>query len=105
MSMDRTVLGPERGADLQVLLVAHDDGGVAISSVGLRQLVGVGGDPGGPLLPVSHPMFGQPGLPATRPGALAVSASPPWVIGVGSGEHVPVDWQSTHRVLAACGVR
>ena len=103
-SLDPSALGPLRGADLHLMLVARDEEGFAISAVGLGGLFALESDGvAKPLLSGRHPMMGRPGVPDERPGALTVEQGPPWLVAVAWGS-ATIDGEPAGRVLSRCGV-
>lgn len=95
-------LGPERGADLVLLLVAVDAEGAAISGVGLDRILGGAAELSLWLRP-PHPLLGPPGLPGAQRGALSVDSLPPWLIGV-AADAPSVAGLRLQAALRACGV-
>lgn len=95
-------LGPDRGADLVLLLVAVDEEGAAISGVGLDHIMGGGAELRLWLRP-PHPLLGPPGLPGAQRGALSVDTLPPWLIAV-AADAPPVTGLTLPAALRACGV-
>lgn len=103
--VDRDALGPERGADLALLLLATDAEGTAVSGAGLGGLWALWGERAEAWVTPPHPLLGSPGLPARRPGVLTVAQAPPFLV---ASEHLrPVDLAGVRRaaVEAACGAR
>lgn len=96
-------LGPSRGEDLAMLLVARDGEGVAVSGVGLQAIVAPDHGRLRAWLAEPHPLLGVPGRPSERPGALALPALPDWLIGVPRGAPLVEDG-SIDEILPACGV-
>ncbi|MFT7520690.1 MAG: hypothetical protein ACI9MC_002841 [Kiritimatiellia bacterium] len=95
-------LGPNKGADLHLLLTATSASGTAISAVGIEHLFGA--EPEGPCrawVRAPHPLFGPPGLPKGQTGALIVHTSPSWLIAT-TGENL--DGQLLSDALPRCGV-
>jgi hypothetical protein len=72
--------------------------------VGLGALLAAGPGPARAWLPESHPIFGPPGRPASRPGALSVERAPPILVGVAAGEAVAVAGLDPARLGPYCGV-
>ena len=73
-ALDPSVLGPEEGGDLSLLLVAGDPDGVGVAGVGLTAVWGR--VPGlGALVPLvggRHPLLAPPGRPVRTPGVLTL---------------------------------
>lgn len=64
-------LGGSEGRDLTLLAVAEDPEGLLISGVGLGGLMGMVEPRARPVVPPTHPLLGEPGLPTGPPRALA----------------------------------
>ena len=78
----RDGLGPAGGADVSVLMVAGDPGGVAVTGVGLTGVWGL--EAGGqwtPLASEGHPLLSRAGLPSTPPGVLELERAIEVVVG------------------------
>lgn len=96
-------LGPEGGADLSLLLLAMDSGGVGVAGVGLSAVWGLSEGALVPLAEGAHPLLAPAGRPARTPGVLNLDLRPRAVVGRPrhlGGEAPPVD-----ELGARCGVR
>ena len=101
--IEKAALGPLKGDDLHLLMIASDAEGIAVSAVGMGGLRAIVDGVSRPWVEGRHPLLGRPGVPAERPGALTASGGPPWLVGVAWGESMP-DGESYERCLARCGV-
>ncbi|MBN2800333.1 MAG: hypothetical protein JXX28_14430 [Deltaproteobacteria bacterium] len=97
----REGLGPAQGADLSLLLLAEDPDGIAVSAVGLRQLLGPREGALSPWVRGAHPLLGAPGIPVARPGALTSEEAPAVLVGIGDEVDAP---RSVGEGLLMCGV-
>lgn len=80
--MPAETLGPEGGADLAMLLVAEDPGGICVAGVGLSAVYGLVGADLRPLVEGQHPLLAPPGRPARTPGVLTLDVEPEAVLGL-----------------------
>jgi hypothetical protein len=96
-------LGPMRGKDLAILLVARDDEGWAISGVGMGEVYLVDENQFRPWITGAHPLLCEPGLPARRPGALLIDELDGVLVGVRMGQPSP-NGRCVADVLPRCGV-
>lgn len=70
---------------LVLLLLGEDGEGASLSAVGLSEIFAVHhGCLAERWLAAPHPVLGAPGMPDARPGALALEAVPPFLVGIGS---------------------
>jgi hypothetical protein len=95
-------LGPREGRDLSLLVVAADPDGVIISGVGLGGLLGLVGARARPVVPPTHPLLGEPGLPQGPPRALAPRMMAPAYAAWCHGDSPPDN--DTEDLFARCGV-
>ena len=103
--VSRDLLGPGEGADLVLVAVATDEEGSAITAIGLQAVLAASATTAAsPWVQGTHPLLGEPGLPARRPGALTVDRCPPWLIGVPRGVERDPRGARLERLLPACGV-
>ena len=86
-------LGPQRGADLCILMVSLDERGVGVAGIGLDGIWAGGGGRLRALVPPGHPLLTPAGLPVEVPG----------VIGAPSG--VEPTLPAASELLLRCGVR
>ena len=100
--IDPSLLGPARGGDLALLLVAWDDEGLGVAGTGLDALHALGTQVE-PLLEGAHPLFGIRGVPANPPG-LFTPHEPPAVV-VGSPATGALDPSAHPSWALACGYR
>lgn len=102
--VDREALGPDRGEDLVLLLVAADPEGAAVSGVGLGGLWALWGERAEAWVTPPHPLLGPPGPPVRRPGVLTVAQAPSFL--VATAHDRPVDLAGARRsaVQSVCGV-
>lgn len=96
-------LGASHGRDLSLLAVAEDPEGLLISGVGLGGLMGVVEPRARPVVPPSHPLLGEPGLPKGPPRALAPRLTAKAYVAWCHGEP-PVEFR-TSDLYEKCGVR
>jgi hypothetical protein len=96
---DRVLAGAVPADGLVLLLVAEDDGGVALSGVGLGAVAVLDGPTAIPVVASGHPLLGPAGAPTRRPGALTLPARPEWVVASAWGEDL-----GTSDLLARAGV-
>ena len=99
----REGLGPMKGKDLAILLVARDNEGWAISGVGLGEVFWADENNFRPWVTGAHPLLCEPGLPSKRPGAVLVDELDGALIGVRMGQSSPEGTCLTD-VLPRCGV-
>ncbi len=100
--LDLGLLGPARGQDLGLLMVAWDDDGLGVAGTGLSALHAVA-DGVEPLLEGEHPLFGIRGIPGSPPGVFTPHEPPRAVVGVPAcGSVDPGSWSDWQR---ACGLR
>lgn len=102
-AMDLDRLGPARGQDLCLLLVAEDAGGIGVAGVGLSALWGLRPSELVPLVEGAHPLLSGPGLPAKTPGVLTLDQ--PVTAVVGNPAHLPPLAPPRDQVTLRCGVR
>lgn len=100
--LDVGLLGPARGEDLALLLVAQDTQGMGIAGTGLAALYGLDGSAEA-LLEGDHPLLGIRGIPASPPG-LFTPHSPPSVV-VAAAASGAVEPGPHGGWPLACGVR
>ena len=102
-SIERSELGPTRGLDLALLLVACDARGTVLAGTGLQAVYRLVGDQAQSLLPADHPLFAVEGIPDRLPGLLTLTDDRGTFVGAArSGVVLPT------RALGwpvACGVR
>ncbi len=96
-------LGPERGADLTLLLVAEDEGGVGVAGVGLGAVFGLTKGRLVPLAEAPHPLLGGQGRPLRTPGVLTLDLEVETVLGVPA--HLEPTPPALDQLPARCGVR
>lgn len=100
-AMEPGALGPARGEDLALLMVAWDPDGLGIAGTGLDALFTLE-QPGTPLLEGGHPLLGIRGVPSSPPGVFTPHLAPQVVLGAAaSGALEPTGWPSWER---ACGL-
>ena len=77
-------LGPEKGADLCLLLSVGDGQGVDLAAVGLSGLWGrlPGQKRWIAIVPQEHPLLGNPGVPKQRLGSLTLNKPPMCALGM-----------------------
>lgn len=102
LALDRSRLGPQRGADLTLLLLCEDLGGELISGCGLGQLWGVDGETLRELVDPRHPLLGDLGLPEAPPKVLAPAQPAAVYLARAQGEAPAVP--DATRLAALCGV-
>ncbi len=99
--LDCDSLGPARGEDLGLLMVAEDPHGLGVAGTGLDALYALGEQPE-LLLEGEHPLLAIRGIPATPPGVFTPHELPALVVArAASSGVVPAaggDWR------AACGL-
>ena len=84
---DRVLTSREEldAAGLVLVLLGEDAEGASLSGVGLTEIFAVHhGCLAERWLSAPHPVLGAPGLPASRPGALALESVPPFLVAIGS---------------------
>ena len=74
MRLPGAALGSKQGADLTVVLVAEDSGGIEATAHGVGALWGIeaGQDEGVSLVHEGHPLLGEPGLAQEMCGTLSI---------------------------------
>lgn len=95
-------LGASQGRDLSLLVVAEDPDGVLISGVGLGGLLGMIAPRARPVVPPTHPLLSEPGLPQAPPKALAPRLNAPRYVAWCSGEPPPEG--DAEALYARCGL-
>lgn len=80
-AVEPTRMGPSRGEDLALLLVAWDPGGVAVAGTGLAALFRPEGGKLVPFLPSEHPLFSLGGVPSQPPRYLTPTHPPRVLLG------------------------
>lgn len=101
-ALDDKVLGPGRGDDLSLLLLARDDQGVGVAGVGLSG-VWVHLDGWRTLVPPGHPLLAPTGRPAHLPGVLTLEQ--PCTQVVGTPAHLDPILPAPDTLARRCGVR
>lgn len=101
--MPAEALGRDEGADLSLLLVAQDDGGICVAGVGMSAVFGLVGAELRPLAEGRHPLLAPPGRPARTPGVLNLDVEPEAVLGLPSHLDARPPQMTSLRALA--GVR
>lgn len=96
-------LGADGGADLTLLLVAEDVGGIGVAGVGLSGVFGLAGGRLVPLVEGRHPLLAPPGRPARTPGVLTLELEPEAVVGVPA--HLEGLAPVPEGLALRCGVR
>ena len=100
--VDDKTLGPERGTDLSLLLLAQDASGTGVAGVGLSG-VWVQVETWRSLVPPGHPLLAPPGRPAKLPGVLTLEQ--PCKRVVGAPTHLDPVLPAADRLAQRCGVR
>lgn len=100
--LDLATLGPDGGADLSLLLVAEDEGGVGVAGVGLCAVYGLVEGALRPLAEGSHPLLSAPGRPIRTPGVLTLDLEVQAVLGVPA--HLEPAAPPLEQLRARCGV-
>ena len=101
--LDPRQLGPAAGADLTLLLVALDGGGMGIAGTGLAALWALDGPAPEPLLSAEHPLLQLNGIPPRPPGVFAPARLPARVVAAArAGALDPHTWPGWAE---ACGLR
>jgi hypothetical protein len=80
-SLEASVLGPEAGDDLGLLLVATDPGGVGVAGTGLASVLARWEDGFEALVPSRHPLLELRGVPRAPPGLFTPARAPRLVLG------------------------
>ncbi len=95
-------LGPARGEDLGLLMVAEDTRGLGIAGTGLAGLWALDAT-AEPMIEGEHPLFGLRGIPATPPGFFTPHQPPPVVVAAAASGAVTPPSGAGWRL--ACGLR
>lgn len=101
-ALDEDAMGPCRGDDLSLLLLARDARGTGVAGVGLSG-VWVRLDTWRTLAPPGHPLLSPVGRPASLPGVLTLEE--PCTRVVGAPAHLDPILPSPEVLARACGVR
>lgn len=101
-ALDRAGLGPRRGDDLTLLLVAVDTDGVGVAATGLAALAGVEGTRLEAVVPAEHPLLALRGIPSVPPRVLTPSR--PWQVFLGAPHTGAVSLPDLPGWPRACGV-
>ncbi len=99
--LDCDLLGPDRGEDLALLMVAWDGQGLGVAGTGLEVLYELG-DLTTPLLDGAHPLLCIRGVPSTAPGVFTPHR-PPLVV-VGAAASGALDPSTKPSWELACGL-
>jgi hypothetical protein len=100
-TLDPALLGPARGEDLALLMVAVDTRGLGVAGTGLAALYALD-TVAEPLLEGDHPLLGIRGVPATPPGLFTPNSPPPVVVAAAAAGVLEPGPQGCWRL--ACGL-
>jgi hypothetical protein len=101
-SLDPDQLGPGRGEDLALLMVAWDTQGLGVAGTGLEALYALDGQ-AVPLLEGEHPLLDIRGIPASPPGLFTPHEPPSVVMAAAASGSVRPSADADWRL--ACGLR
>jgi len=102
LAVDRSLLGPARGEDLSLLVIAEDEGGVGVTATGLAALHGLLGGGLEGIVPAAHPLLSLSGIPEAPPRVLTPTRIPDVFIGATREGSLPLDEAGW---ALACGLR
>lgn len=99
-ALDEGTLGPARGDDLSLLLLARDPKGVGVAGVGLSG-AWVQLEAWRALVPPGHPLLARPGRPSSLPGVLTLDH--PCTRVVAAPRHLDPVLPSPDAIARRCG--